>query len=669
MDWWQAAGAILSAAAILMLTGVPACAAAGARGITLWASSGPAAVSIASVSAVVLGSTGYALTPLAVAVAAAAAAVLILLVRLIIRRLRPIPPSGLFQWTFDWQSALRLGIVCASIGLLLFRLMSVFGRMENISQTLDNIFHLNLARYILDTGNGSALTAGRFTDPAADFAFYPAAWHDAVALTAAMSGAELPAAATAVNLVIGAVLWPLGVILIGTMLAGNRPVVWAVSGLLAGAFPAFPYLMVDFGVLYPNYLSIALLPTLLALFAGGMRKGSQHIHVSTFWLLFAVGLPGLALAHPSALLALIAFTLPLVVSIPWSGTRDRSSSALIATPQFWLLWAAVAAYLAGVAYVWQHLRPDIDGVNWGPLMNPAQALGKGFLNAPFDLPVPVLIAVLTAVGTGRILFARRNAWAVGVFGVGVALFTIAAGLPWSDFRTAVVGNWYNDPPRLAALLPLAAIGVVVVGGTFVTDWCTVRLGALAGKGRGRQLTQEQETIFLAKPAGVLTGLVLAAAMGWAGQQASVQPAVADASLNYELSDTSKLLSADEEELLSRVDQVVPPDATVVGNPATGASLVYALADRKTLTPHVFWASDPKVSLVLDHLDEAAPGSDVCAAVEELNAFYALDFGTLGVHGEVPRFPGMDNLEANPGFELVEQVGDARLYRVIACGQG
>ncbi|CEA08979.1 hypothetical protein BN1051_02342 [Arthrobacter saudimassiliensis] len=461
MEWQETGLVLLTACAVLLLPGLAVCAAAGARSILLLGLAGPVSVSIIGLGAVLLGLMDRPLTPAAVVVATVVAAVPILVLRL-----ATAGPSTVFAAARPTgATAGKVLAAAVAFGVLGSRLLEVFQRPDSISQTLDNIFHLNLAKFILDTGSGSSLAAGQLTDPGAEFKPYPAAWHDVVALVAEGSGASVPVAASSVNLVIGAVLWPLAVMLLGTVLGGDRPVVWLLSGLLAGAFAAFPYLMVDFGVLYPNYLSLALLPALLALLVSGTQKGAAGIGRS--WLLFLLALPGLGLAHPSSLVALAALSLPMgvrAVSAVAGSRRFSRRSAAAGT-------AAVvgSAYGAVVYTVWAFLRPEIEGIRWEARMNPAQAFGEGILNAPLSNPVPVLVAVLTALGVGSALRSRRNGWVIGVLGIGVGLYTVAIGFPWSDLRTALVGSWYNDPARLAALLPASALGAVLLGATAVVD--------------------------------------------------------------------------------------------------------------------------------------------------------------------------------------------------------
>jgi hypothetical protein len=53
-------------------------------------------------------------------------------------------------------------------------------------------------------------------------------------------------------------------------------------------------------------------------------------------------------------------------------------------------------------------------------------------------------------------------------------------------------------------------------------------------------------------------------------------------------------------------------------------------------------------------------------VRDENAYYALDFGSKEVHGGDHTPPGLKNLDSNPGVELIDSQGDAKLYRITAC---
>jgi hypothetical protein len=156
----------------------------------------------------------------------------------------------------------------------------------------------------------------------------------------------------------------------------------------------------------------------------------------------------------------------------------------------------------------------------------------------------------------------------------------------------------------------------------------------------------------------------------AGVAAQVGPALSSMSewtrQNFELSPSSYLLSSDERALLERVPGEVPADAIVAGDPWTGASLVWALADRRPLVAHITSARTPAAALILSGLNHATSGSQVCAALKEEHVSFALDFGAKGVFGYKNNNRGMHGLAQSPVLTLVDHEGPAKLYKVTGC---
>ena len=73
------------------------------------------------------------------------------------------------------------------------------------------------------------------------------------------------------SVLVGAVIWPLSVMyLVRSTMRASIPALLSV-GVVSASFTAFPMLLINFGVLYPNSLGLALLPTVLGLFAQLLR--------------------------------------------------------------------------------------------------------------------------------------------------------------------------------------------------------------------------------------------------------------------------------------------------------------------------------------------------------------------------------------------------------------
>ena len=338
--------------------------------------------------------------------------------------------------------------------------MAAFGRPEAFSQTYDNVFHLNAVRYILDTGSASSLTASSMIGGG----FYPAAWHDLVALTAATTGAAIPVSVNAVNLVVGAIVWPLGCIFLAHKILGNRVVVSVAAGILSAAFGAFPLLLLDFGVLYPNFLGNALLPVVVALgiqALGFARTPSKSKPVA--WLLFLLVLPGLALAHPSSFMALMALMVPPLL-ILWSKITSRSARR---SPRPALSVAgmilALLLGLGALAVLWINVRPGERASSWPPVETTGRAIGEVLTSSAIGAPVSWAVMILAVAGLVSLILRREQLWLVGMYAVIASLFVIVASFPFGDLRTFFTGVWYNDPPRVASLLPLIILPLAVVG--------------------------------------------------------------------------------------------------------------------------------------------------------------------------------------------------------------
>ncbi|TKV29705.1 hypothetical protein FDK12_01975 [Arthrobacter sp. NamB2] len=553
---------------------------------------------------------------------------------------------------------LPLAGLAVAVFLLARRLFFAFGSPENFSQTFDNIFHLNAIQYIAQTKSASSLTLGDMTG----IDFYPAGWHGVVSLVHMLAGSSIPVSVNAVNLVVAAVVWPAGCLYLVQSMVGARWATLLLTGVLSAAFGSFPLLLLDFGVLYPNFLGVCLLPAVLALLVNALGLASGATPRVIVWVLFLASLPGLALSHPSAVAALIAFSVPLALVVfakallRQRSTRRRSLvSALVAVASLAVFW-----YLLTI--VWGLLRPAEESLIWLPVQTQPQAVGEFLLAGPLGAPPIWAVAVMTAVGLGVLISQVRHLWMVGVYIVGAGLFVVATGAPDGDFRDLITGAWYTDTVRLASLLPIVTIPIAAVGGGAIAgllvEWAISiwrRVDAPRPEGRW------QVAVSVAA-AGVLvaTGTLLT-------QGENIRAAARSAAAGYQLTSDSLLVSSDEYELMQRLDELIPEDAVIAGNPWTGSSLAYAFADRRPLQLHTLAILPPEALEVYADLRDADTDPEACAAILEEGVEYVLDFGDREVHGGYHAHPGLEELETSDAVELVESVGRAKLYQVTACG--
>ena len=282
MTWSQAAPALVAAGALLVVPGLLVALAAGVRGVVAVALAPVLSVTVVAVTAVVAQPAGMPLGAGALAAGTLAALLGAVATRLALRRLhRERPPATGDGWAPLLAGLSGAAVGAASIGIGLAR---GIGPADRWPQTFDAVFHLSAVDHVLRTGDGSALRLGTLVAPDRDSAFYPAAWHDLVALVASWSGAAPAVAANAVALTAAAVAWPLGCVALTRVAIGPAPGALAAAGVMAGGVAASPVLLTGYGTLWPNALATALLPACLALLADLLDLGPAPHRASPRWV-------------------------------------------------------------------------------------------------------------------------------------------------------------------------------------------------------------------------------------------------------------------------------------------------------------------------------------------------------------------------------------------------
>ncbi|AMM33280.1 hypothetical protein SA2016_2613 [Sinomonas atrocyanea] len=676
MTWIQTIPTFAAALVVMFGPGLAVLAAAGVRRLNLAALAAPVSASVAGCTAVVAPFVRLPFNPVVYFVVSAVLVVGTLAVRILWRRRSsqrhgggvlasngPLTHLDLGRWIVWAGVPLSVAFAALVIGR---RYILGFGAPEDFSQTFDNIYHLNAIRYIEDHANGSSLTLGNLTD--ASHSFYPAAMHDSMALILQLAGGPVPVVVNVATIVIGALVWPLSCLFLISRIVGYRPVPLMAAGALSAGFSAFPYLMVAFGVLYPNHAAIALMPAVLglAIEALGMARSQPSSPLPPILALVAT-FPGLALTHPSTAIGLLGFAVPVVWArffVTWGAWRKRTTSRRALR-----VWGAFAlVYSIGVAGIWYLLRPSLSAAPWAPFQSNARAIGEVLANAPMGTTVAWILTPLTFIGLyvlARQL--RRLWWVLAMYAIGGALYVVVSSWNPGWLRTFLTGVWYNDSFRLAAILPVVALPVAILG----AEWLLWRLRAglelarewAAGTKRLSPLAASAAPRWQGITAIVVSLVILVMGVGsQGGTLSSVQDRIHQV---FTLDANSMLVDSDERALLQQVPGIVPAGDTIVANPLMGGSLVYALEDRRTVAPHVFGDRNPTEAMVLNHWDEAAYNSRVCPAIKELRAYWALDFGDKTVIPSDDPFVGLNDLatDSAPGVKLVAEVGHARLFRV------
>lgn len=654
-SWVDAILPFLIAVAALIGPGLLVVSASGARGWLRWALAAPVTFTSAGLGAIVLGVARIPFTVMSFAVVVALLAVLGWTARRMIFRRGgrgDIPPlervrttSGAAFWALPATVLMGLGIASTMIAS---RLVRGIGTPTAIAQLFDNVFHLNAIGLIHTTGNGSSLTLGNLTD--ASQGFYPAAFHDVVALLMGLGISDVSIALNVVSIVLASVVWPLSLVFLATRIFGNRPDVVVIAGVCAWLFAAFPYRLFSFGVLYPFMSGMTMLPVLIALVIEFFRAGRISVRAQvTRGLALAAAAPGIALTHPSVVVAGLVLALPFVFGALRRAFGPKPTTG--AKVQV----ALGAAYVIGTVAVFLVVRPPLSTAPWDPIQDPRGAVGSIMLMSPGTGLIGWVLIPLAAVGAiHAIRRAEKYAPVLGMAAIGSILYFASAAM-WHPFlRDLLAGVWYRDTERVSAVFAIACLPLVILGTKRITGAVAGAIARLFPASSGSLRT----VIALALVASAIIVIgqrgALAQAETWLGQsfgQAGVEP----------------LLSEDERALLEELPHIVPPDEVVLGDASTGASLTPAFSGREALTPHIFGERSREERMLLNRWDRVGVDPAVCDVVRDLHAYWALDFGTDGVLGEDrPEIYGLDRLNNAPGVAEVARVGDAVLYEAVAC---
>jgi hypothetical protein len=659
MSWWNALPAFAVALLITFGPGGVLAYFIGARRLPLLCLAPLLTVGIVGVAGIAAGAVGlpWNLTPLLLTTAGASLAAWALRRFVFKAGLSARQPAPFLAW-----AGAATGMVLGGV-LVARRLTEVIGSPENFAQRFDNVFHLNAIRYIMETGNASSLTLGGMAGGEGGGAIYPSAWHSIAALVAQLSASDVVVAENVFNITIGAVVWPAALILLVHQIVGPRPVALALTGVFAAGFTAFPISIMDFGPLYPNILSYALLPAALAVVIGLCRLGFDHREDRTLlWMALAVAVPALALSQTNGLLSLVAFSLPLglwVAGRELLGLRGRTFRPV----QPLIIIGATIAGLLMFALVWRVLRPLVDYDGWAPFTGVTGAVGEVILNAPIGRPVAWALSILALVGLQQVLRKTGNFWIVLCWLVPVVLYVTTASTPKGFWRMLLTGGWYQDSYRLAALLPIFTVVLAAIGSLFLWDALRAPLARAAARVSGT-LSRKYPS---ATPAGLAALMILAAVV--ATQAGTMRGITEEASRAYVLNSSSPIVDSDELAVIHRLPQTVPQDATIAVNPWNGGSLAYALSGRKVSTYHMFSTEDPELAAINEDIGDALPGSTVCSIAKARNVEYILDFGStyLANAAAAQGFKGVVDVKASPSVKVVDSQGHARLLKVVSCG--
>lgn len=626
---------------------------------------------LVGVSAIVLGKTGIpwsliSFVPVAAVMVAATAGVM----HLVGRRWPSAVPDASSEAAENWAGN-TVPVAWPVIGAVLGGFLTlhatedmVFGP-EAFSQTLDNSFHMNAIRWIQEHGDASSLTMGAVSGMNQEPYFYPAGWHDFVYLIYSTTGTSIATATIVMILLVAGIIWPCSLVAMCLSIPHLRRLqALAIPALTCGFF-AFPGLLLFWGVLFPNLLGYALLPAFVALLSHMIQllARREYSFVLSLSLTILVGLGGLALVHPNAVVSAAVFAVPMLLGGVVQVLRTRGAS----TREHLVGTGVLVSLIAGCVTAWSVLRPSQEASElWTSIMGEGEAVYQ-FLFLGLENANPLggnfapayLVGFLALWGVGYLLYKRRNLWLIGSWMLVGYMWIIAASVPRGDFRLLMVGPWYTDHFRLAALVVFPSVLLAGIGLGGAVEGLFVRIM--------HAIPREKH----AKIAPALMGAVMVLVLAVAGLS-SRTPAMHDATLEvakrYQVTPTSDILNQDEMNVINEIPKIVPKGDTIVNNPWDGSAYIYALADRHLTSYHFEFQTSPKYEAILKDLKDARTNPEVCRVVNEYNAHWYVHLENQGNFGpsEQKNYDGLVAAIDTDVLTPVYSSGPMTLYRISAC---
>jgi len=525
---------------------------------------------------------------------------------------------------------------------------------EAFPQHPDTIFHLGVAQTMVEQQDASVFHAEAFRRTSGN-GFYQAAFHAMVATITQLSGASVVVSTSSFVLVIAGVAWPLGCIFLARTLFGPDLAVTLSAGVASVAFSAYPFVLMGYGVLWPNLFGQTLLPGalgMLAIVASAAHPQSPPLKskLRAMVLLLAM-IPGLTMAHPNALLTFLLFGYLMVAGVllakAWEMRRGRP----------WLpAVSAVGLLMAtGLAFASSSVVDPKGGmrtatVALGSAMPRRDALYSVLLFAPRGAAKLWFLAALVAVGAGIILWRHRDRWWI------VAALMITSALLYVnlaiDTPTARLFTWpwNNQAPRLAAIGVLPAVLLATVA---------LATGARLLKTR---VALPQWASAVAAP------LILVLITG--GAYVNPHRQVLDP--YFHPTAARSWASNAELRALHSLARHIPPDAVVAENPWNGGSYMYVVSGRLMLFPTEKDRLPGDRMLLALRLNQVGSSPEVCAAARRQQVRFAITggrpFASAGRRGTT-EYKGVDAVGSSDAFVKVAKDGPYTLYKMIRCAEG
>ena len=442
-------------------------------------------------------------------------------------------------------------------------------------------------------------------------------------------------------------------LLLVRQLFGRNTAALAIAGVLSIAFPAFPWDFFGWGVLWPNLLGMSIAPAVFALVltVTGWVK-DDVIGRGRGWLLLVVAIGSMGFAHPNVLFSMIVLSLfPAGAALFMRAKRLRADGR----GRRGVVECAVFAVVVFGAWLWSATTPALANVrnwNWNSFETAPAAVGEVLLNATNLRGALLFLSVLVIAGAFTVRRFPALRWVLAGHLIAAFLYVLAASLITPATRM-LIGYWYADSHRLAAMLPITGVPLAIAGMLFLAE-------------KALPYARKVKTRIPAPRATTSVAVTLTAAFvvltGWLYPTDREERIM----VTYPRAENEKFVSDRMANFYEKIAADIPKDSVVIGNPFDGSIYLWAIADRKVLFPHFLFEESPGQVYLARHLKDAATDPRVCQELKRYKVEYVL-IGRVDLRiNAITPYQGIAPIRYAQGFELVDRAGSTSLYRITAC---
>lgn len=542
----------------------------------------------------------------------------------------------------------------------------------------DNATHLAIIKNMASSKILSVLSTSAYFDTSVSpdintaGTFYPSVFHLLAALSIFTSGVAVQAAENITAAVIIAMVYTSGCYALFRAIEPNNrnlTIAGAVGCLL---IVGFPWRFIVWGPLYPNLLSLSLIPAALSVeieICNAIKDKKLDLSQVLLFLLTIIAICG---SHPNGLFTLGVLSIGLLSDTLFSKVRATTKKGKF-IPVF-----ATLGFLGFVIAIWTicFLLPAFQGVvNYKWPAN--QSLHKAIISLLFfgftrDSSDPILL-ILLCIGIVCTMRRKEFRWIVASYLLTAFMFIVAVT---SDgvVKQYLCGFWYCDHNRIAACTSLAAMPLICIGiaslfsllENNVSNWHSIKTIG---------------TSIIKLSASVLIILVVCFPFfieNYLGYPASFQDYTR--LLDYKFDKKSpSVYSSDEIDFVENAGKLIEPETKVINIPFDGSCFAYDIQDLNIYyrDPHVSGAKSTSETehswLYRNQLSNYLNCQQIKDALKNDHIEYVLMLDDGDSKDEPERFfigynesdwSGITSINENtPGFSLVLAKDDMKLYKI------